>query len=1311
MTSIEQMMNEDMLGNDMPKILAIDDQIDNLITIKAVIKAYLPEYHVLVAQNGPDGIDLAREEQPEVILLDIIMPGMDGYQVCQKLKFDPETDHIPVVMVTAIKTDSASRIKGLDIGADAFISKPIDAPELVAQLKVMIRIRQTEEKLIQEKARVEQLVVARTMELSAANEALIESERRLMFHIENSPLAAIEWDSNFAVTRWAGEAEKIFGWSASETVGIPFNELNIVYEDDLSIAAKTMGQLTNSDSNYVIAACRNYTKSGKLIDCQWYNSVLHDETGKMVSVMSQVLDVTDRKNAEKELMASELKYRSLIENSSDAIFCVDEKGQYQFTNHLFASTFGKTPEELIGKTFWDLYSKELADMRFAATKRLFETGESESLEVEVPLPSGTQYFWATTNPIKDDSGKVILNLTHATNITSLKQTEEALKNTVTRNDALLRAIPDMMFLFDTDCRIIDYHSNRTEDLYVPPEVFLGKNVEEILPPELVEATREKVGLLMKGQSCDNLVYQLEVNGELRHFESRYVLCGENQVLSIVRDITESKNAQDQIQAGEQKFRDIFNHSADAAFIFDVRGKLLEVNRVAMEQYGYSYSEFLTLTMQDLIVPEAGKNVPEPGNFEDQVRVFEETHRRHDDSSFPVEVHASKIDFDGQPCILAHAHDITSRKKTEAELRESSQKIEAIITASPDGIGVASLEGKMQVVSDRLATMYGYAVDEIPELLGRSFFDFIDSTNHKMLRINIAKLVSGEGAGRVVEYLARKKDDSRFYVEINSTLLLDSKGNPECVLFVERDITTRRQAEIELRNSEEKFKAMFDEAPVGIALVDTQSGQFYSVNAAYAKISGRTVEQLIAMDWMCTTHPDDIKTQQEKMTLMRDGKITEFQMEKRYILPNGSTTWVQLKVLPITRFSTGRPLHYAMVEDITDRKQAIVERTKLQDQLRQAQKMEAVGRLAGGVAHDYNNMLSVIIGHAELALERLDQKAALQADLEGILKASHRSAEITRQLLAFARKQTIRPKILDLNETVGSMLKMIQRLLGEDIELVWVPGKQLWPVKMDPSQVDQVLANLCVNARDAITGVGKIIIGTDKISVDDYFATNHPGAHPGDYLILTVSDNGIGMDSATVEQIFEPFFTTKPTGKGTGLGLATVYGIVKQNEGFIDVYSEPGEGATFKIYLPRQAGDVFSHTHSPGKSEIPRGNGESILLVEDEPAVREMGHHMLTSLGYEVKSVLNPLEALKVAKAAKSKFSLLITDVVMPEMNGRELASQCRQNYPEVKVLFMSGYTADVIAHRGVLDDDVNFIQKPFTIRDLAIKVRKVLDSK
>ncbi|PJA51603.1 MAG: hypothetical protein CO167_13145, partial [Candidatus Marinimicrobia bacterium CG_4_9_14_3_um_filter_48_9] len=712
MTSIEQMMNEDMLGNDMPKILAIDDQIDNLITIKAVIKAYLPEYHVLVAQNGPDGIDLAREEQPEVILLDIIMPGMDGYQVCQKLKFDPETDHIPVVMVTAIKTDSASRIKGLDIGADAFISKPIDAPELVAQLKVMIRIRQTEEKLIQEKARVEQLVVARTMELSAANEALIESERRLMFHIENSPLAAIEWDSNFAVTRWAGEAEKIFGWSASETVGIPFNELNIVYEDDLPIAAKTMGQLTNSDSNYVIAACRNYTKSGKLIDCQWYNSVLHDETGKMVSVMSQVLDVTDRKNAEKELMASELKYRSLIENSSDAIFCVDEKGQYQFTNHLFASTFGKTPEELIGKTFWDLYSKELADMRFAATKRLFETGESESLEVEVPLPSGTQYFWATTNPIKDDSGKVILNLTHATNITSLKQTEEALKNTVTRNDALLRAIPDMMFLFDTDCRIIDYHSNRTEDLYVPSEVFLGKNVEEILPPELVEATREKVGLLMKGQSCDNLVYQLEVNGELRHFESRYVLCGENQVLSIVRDITESKNAQDQIQAGEQKFRDIFNHSADAAFIFDVRGKLLEVNRVAMEQYGYSYSEFLTLTMQDLIVPEAGKNVPEPGNFEDQVRVFEETHRRHDDSSFPVEVHASKIDFDGQPCILAHAHDITSRKKTEAELRESSQKIEAIITASPDGIGVASLEGKMQVVSDRLATMYGYAVDEI-----------------------------------------------------------------------------------------------------------------------------------------------------------------------------------------------------------------------------------------------------------------------------------------------------------------------------------------------------------------------------------------------------------------------------------------------------------------------------------------------------------------------------------------------------------------------------------------------------------------------
>ncbi len=384
-----------------------------------------------------------------------------------------------------------------------------------------------------------------------------------------------------------------------------------------------------------------------------------------------------------------------------------------------------------------------------------------------------------------------------------------------------------------------------------------------------------------------------------------------------------------------------------------------------------------------------------------------------------------------------------------------------------------------------------------------------------------------------------------------------------------------------------------------------------------------------------------------------------------------------------------------------------QRAALEDQLQQAQKMESVGRLAGGVAHDYNNMLSVIIGYTELAMDKVTPSEPLHADLKEILNAARRSNEITRQLLAFARKQTINPAVLDLNETVEGMLKMLRRLIGEDIELSWRPGPGLWAVKLDPAQIDQILANLCVNARDAIEGVGHITIETHNVTLDQHYCEGHADLFPGEYVLLAVSDNGSGMDRQMLKNIFEPFFTTKDVSRGTGLGLATVYGIVKQNSGAVNVYSEPGEGSTFKIYLPRHVGAA----DAPGMEqsrEILEGRGETVLLVEDETGIMKMGQIMLERLGYHVLAADSPADALDQAGACEGKIRLLITDVVMPEMNGRELAEQLQPLYPEMKVLFMSGYTADVIAHHGVLDKGLHFIEKPFTLRTLAGKVREVL---
>lgn len=396
------------------------------------------------------------------------------------------------------------------------------------------------------------------------------------------------------------------------------------------------------------------------------------------------------------------------------------------------------------------------------------------------------------------------------------------------------------------------------------------------------------------------------------------------------------------------------------------------------------------------------------------------------------------------------------------------------------------------------------------------------------------------------------------------------------------------------------------------------------------------------------------------------------------------------------------------DDITERKQAEAERKKLEAQLQQAQKMESVGRLAGGVAHDFNNMLSVILGYSQMALEKIDPVSSLYSDLQEIHKAGIRSANITRQLLAFARKQTIAPEVIDLNEIIENMLKMLRRLLGEDINLIWMPGKEIWPIKMDISQVDQLLANICVNARDAISGVGKITIETDVVILDQEFCQRNTGAVPGEYVSLTVSDNGCGIDPAILSQIFEPFFTTKEMGKGTGLGLSTVYGIVKQNNGFVSVYSERGKGATFQIYLPRYCDQVGQSTQQR-EAPIQRGKGENVLIVEDEQSILRLTAKILGDLGYAVITAGSPTEAITLAKERRESIQLLVTDVVMPEMNGRDLANALLCIHPDLKYLFMSGYTASVIARQGILEADVHFIQKPFSARDLAAKVRKVLE--
>jgi PAS domain S-box-containing protein len=509
-----------------------------------------------------------------------------------------------------------------------------------------------------------------------------------------------------------------------------------------------------------------------------------------------------------------------------------------------------------------------------------------------------------------------------------------------------------------------------------------------------------------------------------------------------------------------------------------------------------------------------------------------------------------------------------------------------------------------------------------------------------------------------------------------------------------------------KDSEARFRVMIEHAPVAIIVYDPDLRKIIDANLKATKLFGCTMQALLQEDPERFYQPDKegsiVESMKDHHSRAMSGDEVVFERMIGTCDERKLQCEIRLAKLPFL----GQRLLRASFIDITERKRAEEERTKLEVQLQRAHKLEAIGQLAGGVAHDFNNMLGVILGYTELAMEQIDPTQPVIKDLEEIRSAAKRSADITRQLLAFARKQTVAPKVIDLNETLESLLKMLRRLIGEDVDLSWLPGSRLWSIKMDPSQVDQILANLCVNARGAISGVGKIVVETGNSIFDEEYCSSHVDYVPGEYVRLMVSDNGCGMSKETMSHIFEPFFTTKAAGGGTGLGLATVYGVVKQNKGFINVYSEPGQGTTFTIYLPRYLGET---DQGPTKDAVEpeTGGDETILLVEDEPTILAMTKTMLQRLGYNVLTAASPLDAIRIAESSDG-IDLLITDVIMPEMNGRDLAEKILTGKSGLKHLFMSGYTADIISKQGVIDEKVCFIQKPFTKTELAGKVRQAL---
>lgn len=547
-----------------------------------------------------------------------------------------------------------------------------------------------------------------------------------------------------------------------------------------------------------------------------------------------------------------------------------------------------------------------------------------------------------------------------------------------------------------------------------------------------------------------------------------------------------------------------------------------------------------------------------------------------------------------------------------------------------------------------------------------------------------------------------KDGKWFYVV--GTPICDQDG----VVYKQSimiDITDRKRMEETLVFSEERQRLFREHVPFAIAMLDREM--------RYLCASRRWVTQykLDNRDLLGLSHYEAFPRIPERWKEVHRRALageTVRNAEDCITRANGCVQWLRWEVRPWRQANGEIGGIVIFGEDITERKLADQESEKLRKQLFQAQKMETVGRLAGGVAHDFNNMLGVIMGYTDLALNLVSPEDRLHANLQKIQRATEKAADIIRQLLAFARKQMTAPVVLDLNETVESMLKILHHLLGEDIDIVWKPRSEIPSVRMDPTQLDQILANLCINTRDAIGGVGKITIETNTVSLDEAYCSDHADVFPGEFVMLIVSDDGCGMDKQILDNLFEPFFTTKDRDKGTGLGLSTVYGIVKQNGGFINVYSEVDHGTTFKIYFPSVHAEVSWGEKTTEKKPNLRGS-ETILLVEDDESILALIKTVLEDYGYSVLATDKPSQALKMALSHLGPIHLLITDVLMPEMNGKELRNQLQGLQHEFKCIYMSGYTYDVIAHQGVIEEEMNFLQKPFSVLSLLEKVRDILD--
>ncbi len=1132
-----------------------------------------------------------------------------------------------------------------------------------------------------------------------AEEALRKSEEKFRNLIETLPIGVALSVPEGAITEMNSAMVKIFGYDSKEEFQkVPASARYFNPKDReryLELLGK--GLAKNFEAQYK-------RKDGTVFWARATAIKGSTATGE-IRFINVFEDITERKEAEKMLDESEQKYRNLVDNATVGVFKTNLSGEIYYINDALIKMleFGSL-EEFIATGVWARY-KDPKD-REAFLENLEKKGTIKNFESELLTTTGRSRNVLISGTLEGDfiSGMIVDITEHHLAEKALRESEEKYRN-------LFENLYDVYYRTDLT-GLISIASPSVEKLlgYKPDEVIgLDMKTFYVNPQQREEFLRQikQHGSVEDFEAQlrrkDNSLIWVSTNAKIVKDEQGNSL----GVESIARDISERKRAEEVMREDEKRFRELFDNMSSGVAIYDSPDNgesfvFTDLNKSGLKDAQRTKGEVVGREVREIF-----PGVEALGLFDVFKRVWRTGIPEYRPSglykdnklSLWVENYVCKLPS-GK--LVAIYEDTTAQKQAEDALRQSKERYSALVEESFDGIFVQ--KGSKIIFANRhLHEMLGYNEGE---LVGLDHLLLYHPEDQELARKRVAARMRGEETTTHYEVKMPRKDGSWFYADVG-TRGITIQGEPGIQVWI-RDITERKEAEEYLKKSEARLRSVFEASPFGIGLIGKNRELLWH-NKSTARMLGYSSEEIRGKNTrMLYLNDAEFERVGDAIKTLGPGKRTS-DLETRWVRKDGSAFDCHIRHALLNPESEDSAI-LAIAEDLTERKKEEEEKKKLEAQLNQAQKMEAIGVLAGGVAHDFNNLLTAIIGNADLVLGDLDKNSPLNESIEEIRKAGHRAAALTRQLLAFSRKELIQPEVLDLNSLMMNLEKMLRRLIGEDIDLVTVYSPVPWQVEADPGQMEQVVMNLAVNARDAMPKGGKLTIETANVELDeDYFREHGIKSEAGPYVMLAITDSGIGMDKETQARIFEPFFTTKKMGRGTGLGLSTVYGIVKQNKGHIWVYSDPGKGTTFKVYFPRADEEIEGVKNEQAPAARSLEGSETILVVEDDEMLRKMTERMLKGYGYSVITARDGAEALQISGTHGGPINLMLTDVIMPGMSGQDLAEQLESSAPEIKVLYMSGYTDNAIAHHGVLEKDVDFLQKPFTRESLGKKVREVLD--